>query len=84
MNEIFAMVLTIAREHAFFSFVCPQVADTQPRMMELTAYVPMAKTTMAKYRAPVLRVAAARTNPKMATSFAEVICQVRSLNLPDW
>ena len=43
----------------------------------------MAKTIMAKYRAPVLRVAHPRTNPKMATLFAMVICHVRSLNRPD-
>merc|ERR1739841_268942 len=61
MNEALAMVFTIANEHAFRSLVCPQVAETQPRMIELTAYVPMAKTTIAKYLAPVLSVAQART-----------------------
>merc|ERR1712230_71894 len=68
MNEALAMVFTIANEHAFRSLVCPQVAETQPRMMELTAYVPMAKTTIAKYLAPVLSVAQARTKPKIATA----------------
>jgi hypothetical protein len=33
MAEMDAKVLTIAREIAFFSLVCPQVVDTQPKMM---------------------------------------------------
>lgn len=48
MNEALAIVLTIASELAFFSFVCPHVLDTQPRMMEFTAYVPIANTHIAK------------------------------------
>jgi hypothetical protein len=36
-NEAFAMVFTIAKAAAFFSFVWPQVFPTQPRMMLLTA-----------------------------------------------
>lgn len=48
MNDTLAHVLTIANEEAFFSFVCPHVAPTQPRMMLLTAYVPIEKTTIAK------------------------------------
>lgn len=83
MKEALAMVFTIANEHALRSLVCPQVAETQPRMIELTAYVPIAKTTIAKYLAPVLSVAQARTKPKMATALAMVMCHVRSLNLPD-
>lgn len=37
MNETFAQVLTIASAEAFFSFVCPQVLLTQPRIIEFTA-----------------------------------------------
>jgi hypothetical protein len=74
MKDAFAIVFTMASEEAFFSFVCPQVAVTQPRIMLLTAYVPMAKTHIAKYRAPVLSVAAPSTKPKMATAFEAVIC----------
>lgn len=37
MKDALAMVLTMAREEAFFSFVWPHVEETQPRMMELTA-----------------------------------------------
>ena len=48
MNEALAMVLTIARLHAFFSFVWPHVEPTQPKIILLTAYVPIAKTTIAK------------------------------------
>ena len=84
INEAFAIVLTMARLHAFFSFVWPHVLETHPRMMLFTAYVPMANTHMAKYLAPVFSVAAASTKPKTATALAAVICQVRSLNLPDW
>lgn len=51
--------------------------------MELTAYVPIANTTMAKYRAPVLSVAQPRTKPKTAMALAMVMCHVRSLNRPD-
>lgn len=79
MKLMVALTLTTARAEAFFSFVCPQVLPTQARMMELTAYVPMVKTHMAKYRAPVLSVAQPRTKPKMATILATVICQVLSL-----
>lgn len=68
------MVLTMASEDAFFSFVCPQVPETQPRIMLFTAYVPIAKTHMAKYRAPVLSVAAPSTKPKIAIALAMVMC----------
>lgn len=43
----------------------------------------MVKTTMLKYRMPVLKVVAPTTNPIIATDFEAVMCQVRSLNLPD-
>jgi hypothetical protein len=75
-----AQVLTMARLLAFFSLVCPQVAPTQPKTMELTQYVPTENTIMAKYLAPVLRDAQPRMKPKIATSLAAVMCQVRSLN----
>jgi hypothetical protein len=75
--------LAIAKAADFFSLVCPHVEETHPRMMELTPYVPMVKTHMAKYRAPLFRVAQPSTNPKMATSFAMVMCQVRSLKWPE-
>ena len=41
MKEAFAIVLTIARDDAFFSLVWPQVAETQPRIILLTQYVPI-------------------------------------------
>ena len=37
MNETLAMVFTMANEQALRSFVWPHVAETQPRIMELTA-----------------------------------------------
>jgi len=37
IKDATAIQLTMASEHAFFSFVCEQVADTQPRMILLTA-----------------------------------------------
>ena len=37
INEALAIVFTIASAAAFFSLVWPHVAETQPRMMELTA-----------------------------------------------
>jgi hypothetical protein len=37
MNDATAIQLTMAREHAFFSLVWEQVAETQPRIMLLTA-----------------------------------------------
>lgn len=37
MKLALAQVLTMANAEAFFSLVWPQVAPTQPRMMELTA-----------------------------------------------
>jgi hypothetical protein len=37
MKDATARQLTIAKEHAFFSFVCEHVAETQPRMMLFTA-----------------------------------------------
>ena len=52
-------------------------------MIELTAYVPMANTTIAKYLAPVLSVAQPNTKPNTAMLFATVICHVRSFLLPD-
>ena len=82
MKLAFAIVFTIARELAFFSFVCPHVLATQPRIIELTAYVPILNTTMAKYLAPVFSVAQPSTKPVTATTFATVICHVRSLCLP--
>ena len=36
MKEILAQVLTMASADAFFSFVCPHVLETQPRIMEFT------------------------------------------------
>lgn len=83
MKLALAIVFTIANELAFFSFVCPQVLLTHPRIILLTAYVPIANTHMAKYLAPVFRLAQPRMKPKMAIAFATEICQVRSLNLPE-
>ena len=34
--------LTIDKETAFFSGVCPRVPETQPRITELTEYTPIA------------------------------------------
>jgi hypothetical protein len=43
----------------------------------------MVKTHMAKYLAPTFIVAQPSTKPKIATPFAMVMCQVRSLKWPD-
>lgn len=74
-------MFTIAREHALRSLFAPQVAETQPRIMLFTAYVPMAKTHIAKYGAPVFSVAQASTKPSTAIDLAMAICHVRSLYL---
>jgi hypothetical protein len=52
-------------------------------MMLFTAYVPMEKTNMAKYRTPVFRVEQPRTKPVIAINFATVMCHVRSLYRPE-
>lgn len=44
----------------------------------------MAKIIMATYRAAVLLTAKPRTNPRIATHFAIVICQVRSFMRPEF
>lgn len=83
MGPIVAKVLTMAREIALFSFVCPQVlVGTHPRMTLLQAYTPVANTHMAKYRAPVLVVVQARMKPKTATILATVMCHVLSFMRP--
>ena len=71
---ILAMVFTILSATALFSGVWPQVALTHPRTIEFTPYVPIVNMTMAKYRTPMLSVAAPRTKPKIATHFEMVIC----------
>ena len=73
----------IAIATARFSLVCPQVALTHPRMIELTAYVPIANITMLTYRAATLLTANPKTNPIIATHFAMVMCHVRSLRRPE-
>lgn len=83
MYEALAITLTIDRLTAFFSCVDPSVAETQPRMHELTAYAPDAKRKQEMYRAGVLRVAHEMTKPTMAMPMHAVMCQVRSLYLPD-
>jgi hypothetical protein len=83
MKLAFIIVETIPIAADFFSLVWPQVEPTHPRMRELTAYVPIQNTTMAKYRTPMLSELAPIMNPIMATDFDAVMCQVRSLNFPD-
>ena len=83
MNEAFITVVTIEMAAAFFSVLWPQVEPTQPKINELTAYVPIVKTTMAKYLTPVFITRAPTTKPIMATDFDAVICQVRSFILPE-
>lgn len=83
MKLMVALTLTIASADAFFSLVCPQVLPHHARIMELTAYVPIVKTHMAKYRAPTLSVAQPRTKPNIAIIFATVMCHVLSLKWPD-
>jgi hypothetical protein len=73
----------LAKALAFFSFVCPHVLDTHPRITLFTAYVPILNTHIAKYLAPVFNVAHPSTNPKTAILFAIVICHVLSLNRPE-
>lgn len=82
-NEAFMIVVTILIATAFFSFVCPQTLPHHPRIKELTPYVPIVKITMLVYRPAVSRVAAAATNPIVATVLERVMCHVRSLNLPE-
>lgn len=83
MKLTLATELTMLYAEAFFSCVCPQVLPTQPRIMLFTAYVPIVKTNIAKYRTPVLSVAQPVTNPAIAIILATVICHVLSLNRPD-
>lgn len=52
-------------------------------MILFTAYVPIENTHIAKYFAPVLRVANPSTKPNTATALATVICQVLSFQRPD-
>ena len=82
-KDAFANMLTMESDAAFFSCVWPQVADTQPRMILLAPYAPIAKRKQAVYLAPTLRVTHAMMKPMMATIMDTVICQVRSLRLPD-
>ncbi|KAL4931643.1 permease for cytosine/purines, uracil, thiamine, allantoin-domain-containing protein [Aspergillus undulatus] len=72
----------MAREVAFFSLVCPQVVDTQPRMMLFTPSTPVANVHIAKYRAPTFIVEQATTNPTTATTLEIVMCQTLSLKYP--
>jgi hypothetical protein len=77
------ILFTMESATALFSFVCPHVDPTQPRIILLTAYVPTANTIMLKYRAPMFKVAQPSTKPMMATIFATVMCHVRSLHFPE-
>lgn len=83
MYEAFATTFTMLSETAFFSVVCPSVAETHPRMTELTAYAPEAKRKQDMYRATTLSVAHDMINPINAIPMHPVICQVRSLSLPE-
>ena len=47
MKDATAIQLTIAKEQAFFSFVCEHVLETHPRIILLTAYVPTENTIIA-------------------------------------
>jgi hypothetical protein len=47
MKDATARQFTIASEQAFFSRVWEQVAETQPRIILFTAYVPIENTIMA-------------------------------------
>ena len=68
---------------AFFSNVCEHTVAAQPRMIELTPYVPMVKMHMAMYRPAVVSVAGAIAKPTMARPLQAEMCQVRSLYLPE-
>jgi hypothetical protein len=83
MYEALAMTLTIDKLTDFFSAVDPRVAETQPRIIELTAYAPLANRKQAMYRAGVLRVTQEMMYPTSAIPIQAVICQVRSLNRPE-
>ena len=75
--------MTIESEIAFFSVVCPKVAETQPKMTELTAYAPDAKRKQETYRAAVFMVTQEMIKPTMANPMLIVMCQVRSFSFPE-
>ena len=76
-------MLTKLSDMAFFCIVWPSVADTQPRIHELTAYTPIEKRKHATYRAAMFKVDAAMTKPVKATPMPAVICHVLSLKRPE-
>lgn len=49
MKLAFMIVVTMEMETAFFSLVCEQTLPHQPRIRELTPYVPMVKIIMLTY-----------------------------------
>jgi hypothetical protein len=83
MYVAFAEVFISERAAAFFSCVCPQVAVTQPIMIELQAYAPVQNRKQLKYRAPTFVVIQEMMKPTAANAIDKVICQLRSLRLPD-
>lgn len=83
MYDALAMTLTTDRLTAFFSGLEPRVAETQPRIIDLTAHAPLAKGKHDTYRAAMLSVAHEMTKTTIAALMHAMICHVRSLNLPD-
>jgi hypothetical protein len=79
MYDAFAATFTMERLAAFFSYVWPSVAVNQPRMVEFTAYAPLANRTQARYRAPVFMVAHEMMYPTKAAPMLRAMCHIRSL-----
>lgn len=48
MNDAVEQVVIMAIATAFFSIVCEHTVAAHPKTIELTPYVPMVKTHMAK------------------------------------
>ena len=83
MYDALATTLTMDRETAFFSVVWPSVADTHPRITELTAYAPEANRKQEIYLAATFIVAHDMMNPTSAAPMQIVMCQVRSFRFPE-
>lgn len=79
----FPSVFTIAIVTAFFSGVCPSTCPHHDMQILLTPYVAAVKIIIATYLAATLVVLILKMKPTIAITFETVICQVRSLYLPE-
>jgi hypothetical protein len=73
MMEAFLTAVTIPIATAFSSGVCPHVLPHQPKISELTLYVPMAKMIVATQHPVVPIFAQANAKPKIATALEMVL-----------